>query len=156
MLMRKLVVLICVLGVPCASLAQSNSASWDNLKALQAGEKIQVAQIKSKTVSGPFVSVSDAAISVEVEGGPQTIQRQEVRSVRLARHGHRLRNSLIGGGVGAGVGAGIGAATDKPCQPCFFSISRGTVAEVFAAGGFAIGAAIGALLPSHVTIYRAH
>jgi hypothetical protein len=152
MLMRKLVVLICVLGVPCASLAQSNSASWDNLKALQAGEKIQVAQIKLNTVSGPFVSVSDAAISVEVEGGPQTIQRQEVRSVRLARHGHRLRNSLIGGGVGAG----MGAATDKLCQPCFFSISRGTVAEVFAVGGFAIGAAIGALLPSDVTIYRAH
>jgi hypothetical protein len=160
MLMRKLLVLICVLGLPCASRAQSNSASWDNLKVVQLGEKIQVTETGSKKVSGAFVSVSEGSLSVEGEGGPQTIQRQDVRNVRLAKHGHRLRNTLIGAGVGAGVSAGIGAALAKPCQAsqtyCIDPVTQREFAGACAVIGLAIGATIGALIPSHVTIYRVH
>jgi hypothetical protein len=157
--MRKLLVLICLLAMPGASWAQSNPASWDNLKALQAGEKIRVAQTNSKTVSGPLVSVSDAAISVEGEGGPQTVQRHDVRSVKLAKHGHRLRNALIGGGIGAGSAAILGAAIDPPCKNAdefCFGPTQGQNAGIFAVLGFVIGGVIGALIPSHATIYRMH
>ena len=115
--MRKLLFLICVLGMPCASWAQSNPAPWENLNMLQAGEKIQGVEINSKKVSGTFLNVSDAAISLQEKAGQQTIQRQDVQSVKLRKHQHRLRNTLIGAAVGAGVGAGIGAATAHK-HPC--------------------------------------
>ena len=115
--MRNLLFLICVLGMPCASWAQSNPASWENLNTLQAGEKIQVVEMNSKKVSGTFLNVSDAAISLQEKAGQQTIQRQDVQSVKLMKHQQRLRNTLIGAAVGAGAAAAIGAATAQR-HPC--------------------------------------
>ena len=121
MLMRKLLFLICVLGMPCASWAQSNSASWENLNTLQAGEKIQVLEMNSKNISGTFVNVSDVAISLQDKTSQEMVQRQDVRSVKLMKSQNRLRNGLIGAAVGAGVGAGIGAASCHGSgDNCFF------------------------------------
>jgi len=151
--MRKLWVLVCVLGMPCVASAQSNQA-WENLSTLQAGEKIQVVETNSKKDSGTFVSVSDTAISLQEKAGAQTIQRKDVRSVKLMKHAHRLRNTLIGAGVGAGAGAGIGAASYHPCN-CFIDLGRGGQAAIGAVIGFVGGAVVGVLLPSHKTVYRA-
>jgi hypothetical protein len=109
-LMRKILFLICVLGIPCASWSQTNQASWANLSTLRAGQKIQVVEMNSKKHSGTFVNVSDTAIWYKEAAGEQAIQRHDVRSVKLMENKHRLRNTLIGGAVGAGAGAGIGAA----------------------------------------------
>ena len=43
--MRKSLFLICVLGLPCVSWAQTNRASWANLSALRAGQKIQIVEM---------------------------------------------------------------------------------------------------------------
>ncbi len=149
--MRKVLLLICVLGMSCASWAQTNSSSWENLNTLHAGEKIQVVEMTSKKVSGTFVSVSDAAISLQEEAGPQTIQRQNVLSVKLMKAQHRLRNTLIGAGVGAGAGAGISAAA---WEPHGYAGGRGTGAAFGAVIGVAGGAVVGALWPSHKLIYH--
>jgi hypothetical protein len=149
--MRRLLFLICILGMPRASRAQTNSASWENLSVLLAGEKIQVVEMNSKKVSGTFVSVSDVAISLQEEGSQQTIGRRDVRSVKLMEHGHRLRNTLIVGAVGAGAGAGIAAAS---WENSGFYGGKGTGAAVGAVIGGVVGAIVGALLPSHQTIYR--
>ena len=117
-LMRKLLFLICALGLPCGAWAQSNPASWENLNTLRADEKIQVIEVNSKRVSGAFLNVSDEAISLQVNAGPRTIQRQDVVSVKLRKHQHRLRNTLLGSAIGFGAGAGIGAATYRTAQPC--------------------------------------
>jgi hypothetical protein len=160
--MRKLLFLICVLGMTCASWAQSNPASWENLNTLQAGEKIQVLEMSSKKVSGTFVNVSDAGVSLQEKAGQQTVQRQDVRSVKLMKHQHRLRNTLIGAAVGAGAGAGIGAATHHhvicttPCSlqnPNTF-LSSSQAAAVGAVIGLVGGTVVGAVWPSHKTIYR--
>jgi len=85
--------------------------------------------------------------------------------VKLMESKHRVRNTLVGlglgGGVGAGVGAGIGAATFHSCSSQSFCIqpvgkggSAGIAAVIGFAGGAAVGAVVGALLPSHSTIYR--
>jgi hypothetical protein len=151
--MRKLLLLICILGMPCASWAQTNPSSWENLNTLQAEEKIQVVEMNSKKVSGTFVSVSDAAISLLEEAGPRTIQRQDVLSVKVMKAQHRLRNTLIGAGVGAGVGAGISAAA---WEPHGYAGGRGTGAAFGAVIGVVGGAVVGALWPSHKTICRAN
>jgi hypothetical protein len=144
--MRNLWILACLLGMPCVV-----SAQWANLNTLQAGQKIQVVE-NSKKDSGTFLSVSDKDISLQGKSGPQTIQRQSVRSVKLMDNRHRLRNALIGAAVGAGSGAGITAAA---WEPHGFVGGRGTGAGVGAVIGAAGGAVVGALRPGHETIYRA-
>jgi hypothetical protein len=146
--MRKILFLICVLGTSCTSWAQSDPASWGNLNTLQAGEQIQVLEMNSKKVSGTFVNVSGAAISVQEGAGSQTIQRQDVRSVKLMKNKHRLRNALIGAGIGAGAGAVLGAATADDF------LGRGLGAAIGAVVALLPGAVVGALAPSHETIYR--
>jgi hypothetical protein len=134
---------------------QGNKSAWENLSALQAGHKVQVVEMNSKKVSGAFVNVTDAGISLQGPGGEQTISRQEVRSVKLMENKHRLRNTLIGAAIGAGVGAGIGAGVKGQVGPILTSPDRYKGAGVGAVIGVVPGAIIGALLPSHQTIYRA-
>jgi YMGG-like Gly-zipper len=142
-----------VAGTPTVTFAQSNKSAWESLSALQAGHKVQVVEMNSKKVSGAFVNVTDTGISLQGPGGEQTIPRQDVRSVKLMENKHRLRNTLIGAAIGAGVGAGIGAEAGKgpPSGPDLAGFGAG----LFAVIGGAAGAIVGALWPSHQTIYRA-
>ena len=155
--MRKISVLLFVLGLSCAAFAQTDRASWANLSGLQPGQRIQVVGITSKKHSGNFVSLSDTAISYRETNGEQSIPKQDVVSVKLMEHKHRLRNTLIVAGVGAGVGAGIGAALHKSCSSQCFCLDIGGAAlpaGVGAVVGGLGGAVVGALLPSHTTIYQ--
>jgi hypothetical protein len=154
--MRKSLLRICFIGLSCVSWAQTNRASWANLSGLQALQKIEIVGMNSKKHSGTFVSVSGIALSYQDSAGEQTIQKQDVRCVKLMRNKHRLRNTLIGGAVGAGAGAGIGAATSHPCSSqglCIQPIGKGGVAGIGAVVGFVGGAVVGVLLPSHEMIY---
>jgi hypothetical protein len=155
--MRKVLFLLCALGISCGAWAQNNQSSWTNLSALRAGQKIQVVEMNSKKHSGTFVIVSDTAITYQEPTGERAIQHQNVRSVKLMKNDHRLRNSLIGAGVGGGVGAGIGAATFSPCSSQSFCIQpggRALPAGIGAVVGLVGGAVVGAFLPTHKTIYR--
>jgi len=156
--MQKILFLISVVGVACVSWAQSDQASWANLSALQPGQKIQIVDMNSKKHSGTFVNVSDSVISYQDAVGEQTIQRPEIRSVKLMANKHRLRNVVILGAVGAGVGAGIGTAAFHSCSAqsfCIQPLGRGAIAGIGAVVGLAGGAVVGAVLPSHKVLYRA-
>lgn len=148
--MRKSLLLICMLLIASAAGAQNNTASWDNLSALAAGEKIQVRAVNAVEVTGGFVSVSDTSITVQAGAGAQTIQRQDVRRVRRMKNKHRLRNTLVAAGIGAGAGAGISSAA---WENHGFAGGKGTGAAVGAVIGGLGGAIVGALLPGHATIY---
>ena len=158
--------LICVLGIPYTSVAQAKQASWSILNGLKVGQSIQVVDSSSKKHSGTFMSVSDTAISLRVTSGEQSIQKQDIRSVKLMANKRRARNTLVGGAVGGGIGAGVGAiisaATHKGCTPgvfCFDILGTGGSAGIGAAAGFLGGATaggvVGALVPYHTTIYDA-
>jgi hypothetical protein len=149
--MRKLFLLICVLGMPFASSAQSHPGSWENLSRLEAGDRIQVVEMNSQKVSGIFSSASDTAISLQGEEGQRVIPRQDIRSVKLMKNAHHLRNAVIGAAVGAGVGAGIAAGA---WENRGFEGGKGVGAAMGAALGSLAGAVVGAFAPSHETIYR--
>ena len=103
------------------------------------------------------MSISDTAISYRETNGERSIPKQDVRSVKVMDHKHRLRNTLIVAGVGAGVGAGIGAALHKPCSSQSFCLDIGGAAlpaGIGAVVGGLGGAVVGILLPSHSTIYQ--
>jgi hypothetical protein len=150
--MRNGLLLMCVLLTSCASVAQTSEASWAKLTRLQAGQSIQVVEMTSKKHSGIFVNVSDSAISFKDAAGDQTVQKQDVRSVKLMKSNRRLRNTLIGAGVGAGAGAGLTAAAWES-HGWFGDKADG--AAVGAILGGLIGAIVGVALPSHDTIYSA-
>jgi len=154
--MRNIWLLICILGIACASWAQADKDSWTNLSILHPGQKIQIVEMNSKKHSGTFVNFTEAAIVYQDNAGGQTIPRQDVRRVKLMENKHRLRNILIGAGVGAGAGAGVGAAKSECSGPdCINVIGRGTVAAIGAIIGAGVGAVVGALVPGHETIYSA-
>jgi thiamine pyrophosphate-dependent acetolactate synthase large subunit-like protein len=155
--MRRLLLLICILGVSSAARTRSQAGDWENLNALRAGETIQVRELNKTKITGTFLNVTEAAIALQADAGAQSIQRQDVRSVKRMKNRHRLRNALILGGVGAGVGAGIGAAAHHPCPAsqslCFDIGGRSLPAGIGAVAGFLGGGTVGALLPDHETIY---
>jgi len=154
--MRNILFLVCLLGLPCVSLAQLNQASWANLSVLRSGQKIQIIDAASKVHSGTFTSVSESAISFTQTTSEKSIQKQDVRTVKLMENKHRLRNTLLVGAAGAGVGAAIGAATHKGCSSQSFCIDFGgkaLPAGIGAVIGGIGGAVVGAFLPSHSTIY---
>lgn len=154
--MRKILLLLCVLALPCVSSAQSSESSWENLNALRPGQKIEVVETNLKKDTGTFAAVSDDAIRINESTGEQSIPRASVMRVTLRHNKHRLRNTLIGAAVGAGAGAVIGAASYKTCSSsCIGGFNRGEAAGIGAAVGFIGGAAVGAVIPSHPTIYRA-
>ena len=153
--MRKLGFLLYILGMPSIVSARGNQATWENLSTLQTGQQIQVVEMNSKSHSGSFLNVSGTAISLQEKSGAQTIQRQQVRSVKLMEHAHRLRNTLIGAAAGAGGGAGIGAGYTGRPGSILTAVSKAKGAGVGAALGAIGGAIIGVLWPSHKTIYRA-
>jgi len=109
--------------------------------------------MNSKKHSGSFVSFSETAIVYQDTAGGRTIPRQNVRSVKSGTKKRRLRNTLIGAGVGAGAGAAIGAGA---WENNGFLGGKGVGATVGVAIGFLAGAVVGALLPSHHTIYSAN
>ena len=160
--MRK-TLLLCLFCLPCAALAQIDEASWAKLKGLTPGQNIQITDATTKKHSGTFLSVSDTSIAYTEPTGQHSIDKQDVRNVKLMQthHGHNtLVGFAVGGGAGAVVGAGIGAAVYKGCPQqgfCLDILSRGELAGIGAVAGFAggaiIGAVTGAVVPSHVTIY---
>jgi hypothetical protein len=163
--MRKTLFLLCIFCLPCTALAQINEASWAKLKALTPGQNIQIIEANANKHSGTFLSVSDTSIVFTEPAGQHSVDKQDVRSVKLmeTHHGHNtLVGFAIGGGAGAAVGAVIGAATYKGCPQqgfCLNFTSRGELTGIGAVAGFAggavVGAVTGALVPFRATIYSA-
>jgi hypothetical protein len=151
--MRNLLSIVLLLAASCVLPAQTNHSSWDNLKALRTGQKIQVVEITAKKHIGVFVSVSDAAIVFTQTDGDRTVEKQNVRTVKLMNGGRRLRNTLIGAAVGAGAGAGITAAA---WESGGFLGTKADGAALGAIMGGLTGAIVGAVWPCHATIYNAN
>ncbi len=153
--MRKLLIGVCLLAVPCVSWAQKKQASWENLKALRAGEKIEVVEMSLKMHKGTVVTVSEETLNFREGATNQIIKKENVMRMTQLEKSHRLRNALIFGAVGAGVGAGIGVGAGGGCHHSFIiTCSAAKRAAFGGVSGLVVGFPIGAAVPSHDTIYR--
>jgi hypothetical protein len=154
--MRKLLFMICILAVSCTARAQGKASSWGNLNTLREGEKIQVREMNKTKVTGTFLNFTDAAVSVQADGGPQTIQKLDVRTIKRMKTKHRWVNSLLLAGAGAGIGYGIGRSQYHSCaktEEFCLDIAGDLPGYIGATAGFLGGGAIGALIPVHETVY---
>ncbi|OFW12743.1 MAG: hypothetical protein A3H27_08365 [Acidobacteria bacterium RIFCSPLOWO2_02_FULL_59_13] len=154
---RLLQITLSVLLLATIAGAQDPEQSWDNLRTLRVGEKIQVVEQKLRSQNGTFVAFSDDAITFQADKDAVTIQRADVFRVSSRERGRsRGRNALIGLAIGASVGLAVGTALDYALSDAPDPhINIGPVAS-FALLGTGIGAGVGAAWPpGHPTIYRA-
>jgi len=132
----------CLLLLTEVAVSETKENSWESLRAVKIGHKIQVVDHNLKSHDGTFSSVSDDALIFQVGSQQTIIQKADVLRVSSREHLERGKKALIGAGIGLLVGGVVVSAT-------------GTTQE--RAGLYAVfGAAIGAALPAgHPTIYRA-
>ena len=143
--------LLLLLMVPGFGLAQSSQNNWDNLKQLRPGQKIEVVDSSMKSLRGPFVSVSEEAITLQLGKGQESIERAKVVRVSVRDTSHRTRNMLLGSGILGGIALAAAAV------PLGASSNEGNscgVCVAVIAAGFGGGAAFGAI-PGSRTVYRA-
>ena len=145
--MRMVLSALAVLAFVPLSVAQSDS--WAVLSGLKEGQRIQIIETNSKKHSGQFRSVSDSAITFTEGNSERSVLKQDVRSINL-QNSRRLRNTLIGTGAGAGAGAVFGAAA---CRGDSW-FGPGACAAVVGLFGAVIGAPVGAVMPTHNSVYR--
>jgi hypothetical protein len=114
-------VLICATPGVMAQQTAAPHQSWDVLRQLQAGEKIQVdRKTVKKKLSGKFVSLSDTELAIERKGKAESISRDEVKNIWRVKGPSRKKQVIfaaIGGTAGAFLGMviAIGFALD-PCN----------------------------------------
>ncbi|MFN0106732.1 MAG: hypothetical protein ACKV2U_32140 [Bryobacteraceae bacterium] len=138
---------------PLLTFGQSPDDSWDNLSRLRAGQKIEVVDMKLKSIPGDFAAVSEDAISLLVGNDRVSIPRANVFSVKNREGSHRKRNALLGLAIGAAGGLAIGAIKggtyhEEGETPVFLLL--------WTPIGAGIGAGVGAAFPAgQVTVYRA-
>ena len=148
--MKKTAMLLLLCVVPLGLRARdAGHDSWENLKQLQPGQRIEVVDMKLKSVKGTFVSFSAEAISLRVMSDEVSVKRPDVMRVSLRENSKRTRNLLIGLGIGAagGLAAGVGLMER---ETGYAGAVAGTTV-LFAA----VGAGVGAAFPGSRTIYRA-
>ena len=153
--MKKTAMLLLLCVVPLGLMARDSGLdSWDNLKQLRVGEKIEVVDMNLKSVVGALVNVSEEGISLRAQKAADlvTVERAKVYRVTSRESSKRLRNALIGaaivGGlvaIPAGLKAGISSNEGNSCGACVAVIAAGAGA----------GAGLGAAVPGYPTIYRA-
>ncbi len=129
-------------------LAQKPEQSWDNLRQLHPGEKIEVIDMKLKSTKGHFVSFTEQSLSLEATDKPVTLPRSDVYRVTSRERSHRGRNALIGAAWGAGISVALAVlpAGDRRLGQDF---------PVIFPVGIGLGAGLGATSPGYKTIYRA-
>jgi hypothetical protein len=93
--------------------------SWDVLRQLQAGEKLEVERkTGKKKVSGRLVSLSDADLIIARKGRSETFSRDEVKNIWRFTPPDRAKRALgaifLGAGIvfGLTVAAGIGLSNE--------------------------------------------
>jgi hypothetical protein len=144
--------LVFFLVLPFVPGAQAEQGQWSDLKGLKLGQGIEVIESSMKSHGGTFVALTDEAITLREKDSNVSVKRETVARISTTSGARRGEHAVIGLVAGGLIGAGIGAASGKNL---FFSRGRGGGALLGVAIGTPAGAAVGATIPAHTTIYRA-
>jgi hypothetical protein len=113
---------VLILTAPGVMAQQANASnqSWDALRQLQGGEKLEVERkTVKKKISGRFVSLSDADLIIARKGKGEKFMRDEVKNIwRVAPPG-RAKQALgaicIGAGIVFGISVAVGIGASNQC-----------------------------------------
>lgn len=111
-----LLVLLFVSGhTPLVSAQQASSNDWAVVKQIKTNARLVVKRNDGKEIKGEMIEASDTALTVDRDGKPFSIPRNEVRQVHVIEgKASKGKWALIGAGIGAAAGTGIGALKYDP------------------------------------------
>jgi hypothetical protein len=123
---------------------------WDAVMQLSSGQELRVVLEDVKSFQGRLQGVSENTVVLRLDTGEQTFERQKVLRVSTRSTSHRGRNVLIGLAVGLGAGIIVGVASPELGQGKCAQGSCVNAASVGVPGalGGAVGAGIGAAIPT--------
>jgi len=122
---------------PLALAQQASSNDWAVVKQLKANADLVVRQKDGKQFKGEMIEASDTALTIDRDGKPFSIPRNEVRQVTVIEgKASKGKWALIGAGVGAAAGTGLGAIKYDPNKDDY---------EIYIYMGTFIGAGVGAV-----------
>jgi len=84
-----------------------SAQTWDVLRGLKAGDRIQIVDAEGNRHRGTFSTVSDDSIALETRQGRLSVDKARIRKVQIRSSSARLRNILIGAGIGVAVGVTV-------------------------------------------------
>jgi hypothetical protein len=119
-----------------SAMAQPPSSNWQNVRAITRTTEVRIVSDNTKPIRGSLESTTDIALILSTTA--QSIGRPQIASVSVKKKSHRRRNTFIGIGVGLVAGVGIGMASASRCN--------GEICGIAAAGGVAVGGALGLVL----------
>lgn len=126
--------------------AAASQTNWDPVKALSTGTRVRVTA-GGRTVKGNVDHVTDDAVAVTTGKGQQTLDRQQVSVVSVAKPSHRKRNALIGLGAGTGAGLGIGLASRSGPNQLHLVPNSAVIVGSTVAGAL-VGTLVGVVIPT--------
>jgi hypothetical protein len=95
---------------PLAFSQQASSNDWAVVQRVKTNERLVVKRNDGKEFKGEMIEASDTALTIDRDGKPFSIPRNEVRHVYVIESkAAKGKWALIGAGIGAGAGTGIGA-----------------------------------------------
>src|ERR1044072_844904 len=111
-----LVLLLLSSHAPLAFSQQTTSLSdWSTVKQIKTKQRLLVRQKNGKEIKGEMIEASDTALTIDRDGKPFSIPRNEVRQVYVIEgKAAKGKWALIGAGIGAGAGTGLGALKYDP------------------------------------------
>ena len=105
-----LVLLFLSSHTPLAFSQQASSNDWAVVQRLKTSERLVVKRNDGKEIKGEMIEASDTALTIDRDGKPFSIPRNEVRQVYVIEgKASKGKWALIGAGIGAGAGTGLGA-----------------------------------------------
>jgi hypothetical protein len=113
--------------------------SWEGLKAIPSGDKVEVDLRNGQTLKGRLISVSDTVLTIERGKRTTDVTRADTLRVNRVVSKSAKRAALIGLGIGAGAGLG-GTAIYA------YSGGRGGEADLWGLVAVVAGASGGALI----------
>ncbi len=142
--------LMAVLAKPQITFAQVAPApivgSWEGLKAVPPGDKVEAHLRNGQTLKGKLISVSDTVLTIERGKRTTDVTRADALRVHRVVSKSAKRAAFIGLGIGAGVGLGGSAIFAHTGGRGGEAGLYGLVAVVAGAGA---GTLIGYIIGSH-------
>lgn len=142
------VVLLTFLVNSTATMAQQGVNSvrdWEAVKAVPAGEKLNIRLKDGKNVEGKLSGISNDTLTLEREKKNIDLNREAIAKVyRLVKRsaGKAIARSMaIGAGVGFGIGAGVGIWGGS-----YEDLETAGLVAILGSAGAAIGGGVGAIV----------
>jgi hypothetical protein len=96
--------------------ARGERGSWDDVKQLHSGQRIEVLAVRSKASEGTFQSATDDSLVCRVKTQEQTVARRDVLRVAVRDASRSAGRGLLGASILGGAATAVTLILAAPCN----------------------------------------